>query len=422
MATPDQVQATVNASIPDGESNFTRMLKGYGPSTKIPVFDNNPHKFANWRNQLHHYLLVLDVYKYLKLVNITESQNKDLYMAIANCLTETSLNLVASKAFGKGLEAYKLICQKFLGNADAREAATMIEITDVSQHESETLAIYLDRFEQLKNRLDEFGTIAKSNFYVVLCLRGLHTKYHMFKNIISTGKTPDWDSFKEKIESHSAMMSLDNKKTNQILYIKDQNFATNNSEIYNTQYQVPRNNTKICKRCFGKNHLTEECYSNKYCHQCGNASHNTFECRFQENQNVDYNFRATNYTSPRESRQLLRGPPQQQRGRSAQPRSRGSTPGRTPYTNTQQSHRGRSLTPQGQRSMNNVIIRDNTVNHNNPNFENSEIDQNAHFYKNFETDHNNHENFEKQSDHINNTTQTSNNTETVRPNFNNLFL
>ena len=44
----------------------------------------------------------------------------DLYMAIASCVVDTTLNLVCTQAFGKGREAYKLITQKFVGNANAR--------------------------------------------------------------------------------------------------------------------------------------------------------------------------------------------------------------------------------------------------------------------------------------------------------------
>ena len=145
----------------------------------------------------------------------------DLYLAIASCLTDQSLDLVSTQAFCQGRKAYRLLDQKFLGNKDAREAKTMIEITDVTQLESEELVTYLDRFEILKSRLDEFGTIAKSNFYTILCIRGLHNKYATFKNIISTGKTPDWETFKEMLESHSAMMSLDKKKTNNTMYISE---------------------------------------------------------------------------------------------------------------------------------------------------------------------------------------------------------
>ena len=67
--------------------NIANLLRGNGPHVKIPLFDNDPNKFSNWRNQLHHYLLVLDLYKYIKNdtdIEITESQDMDLYMAIAS--------------------------------------------------------------------------------------------------------------------------------------------------------------------------------------------------------------------------------------------------------------------------------------------------------------------------------------------------
>ena len=89
----------------------------------------------------------------------------DLYLAIASCLTDQSLDLVSTQAFGLGKKAYMLLDQRFLGNADAREAKTMIDITNVTQSESEGLISYLDCFEVLKNRLDAFNTINKCSFY-----------------------------------------------------------------------------------------------------------------------------------------------------------------------------------------------------------------------------------------------------------------
>ena len=276
VAVRDSTAAAVSV-----DSNFQSLFRGNGPATKPPFFDNNPHKFQNWLNQLHHYLLVLDVYGYLNKENITDQQNKDLYKAVASCLVDTSLNLVATQAFGDGLKAYKLICQKFLGNSDAREAATMIEITDVSQHDDETLSKYIDRFETLKNRLDEFGTIAKSQFYVVLCLRGLHTKFAIFKNILSTGKTPEWDAFKEKIESHSGMMSLDNQKCNKILSVS-KTYTPNIVKRGGRNFKkFIDHNSRKCLNCFRTNHSTKNCNSMKFCNNCKNASHNTYECRLK---------------------------------------------------------------------------------------------------------------------------------------------
>ena len=162
---------------------------------------------------------MLGIYSAISDSDISETTNMDLYLAIASCLSEQALDLISTQAFGQGKKAYKLLDQKYLGNADAREAKTMIEITNVTQLDSEDMVSFLDRFEVLKSRLDEFGTINKCSFYTILCIKGLHPKYNTFKNIICTGKTPSWELFKEKLESHSAMMSLDRQKSGKVLNV-----------------------------------------------------------------------------------------------------------------------------------------------------------------------------------------------------------
>ena len=264
------------------ESNVFKLLRGFGHHAKIPVFDNNPDNFANWKNRLHHYLLMLDLYKHLNGADaISESQDKDLYMAIASCVIDTTLNLICTQAFGQGREAYRLINQKFTGNADARETATMMEISECKQGESEGLSKYLDRFEQIKNRIDEYKIVSKSTFLVVLCLNGLNSKYATFKSIISTGKMPDWVTFKERIESHAAIMSLNNTKTNKVLNISD-SYIPKIIKTRGTHFKkkfIKFGNK--CLNCYGRNHTTKNCNSDKFCDHCKNASHNTNDCRLK---------------------------------------------------------------------------------------------------------------------------------------------
>ena len=263
--------SNVRSTLPPGQSIFLPRLSGYGHSNlKAPLFDNNPFSYLYFKNKLHHYLLMLGIYSALSDNEISETTDMDLYLAIANCLSEQSLDLVSSQAFGKGLKAYRLLDQKYLGNADAREAKTMIDITNITQFETEDLVSYLDRFEVLKSRLDEFKTINKCNFFTILCIKGLHPKYATFKDIITTGKTPTWENFKERVESHAAMMSISSAKTSKILHISARDSPNKVGQTYNTQV------TQFCKRCLGRNHVSDNCYSKKYCKVCKNASHNTF--------------------------------------------------------------------------------------------------------------------------------------------------
>ena len=330
---PKQVNASVDEC---GGSGVAKLLRGYGPHAKIPLFDNDPNKFSNWRNQLHHFLLVLDLYKYLNNeTEITESQDMDLYMAIASCVAGTTLNLVCTQAFGQGHEAYKLITQKFVGNADARETVSMLEITECKQGESESLTSYLDRFEQLKNRIEEFKIVTKNTLLVVLCLNGLNSKYAIFKNIMSTGKMPDWATFKEKIESHAAIMNLNTTKSNKVLNISDRYFPKV-VKTRGTNFKKFNKFRPKCLKCLGKYHTTKNCTSDKFCEHCQNASHNTVDCRLKHKSS--FNASQGNNLPGRS-----RGRYTQNRGRN---QNRGRGRGNRPHYGAYRGGRGKFSTPQ----------------------------------------------------------------------------
>ena len=173
---PFRNQFNAPLSMAPVQSIFARGRSGYVPSTanfKPPTFNNDPYKYCDFKNKLNHYLLMLGIYSAITDADISETTDMDLYLAITNCLSEKSLDLVSTQAFGKGKRAYMLLDQKYLGNADAREAKCMIDITNASQADTEDLISYIDRFELLKSRLDAFNTINKCSFYSILCIRGL---------------------------------------------------------------------------------------------------------------------------------------------------------------------------------------------------------------------------------------------------------
>ena len=276
------------------------LLRGYGQQTagKFPVFDNDMSKFSNWKNSLMHYLLVNGQHDHIDKTNISDSENLALYLAIANCLQGTSLNLIQSQAFLDGQKAYKLLCQKYLGNSDAREAKNMFNLAILNQGENEGIPSYVTRIEHIKHNLDEFGTIRNSNYFVIMALKGLNSKFHTLKTVINSDKIPDWEIFKERLESHGAMSNFDQKQSNQILNITN---PSNVPNIYHNRNQSNYNrfhldNTK-CSNCFGP-HKTYECRSVKYCNKCQNASHNQNECRYI-NQNGNYRGQGTSgYNTP----------------------------------------------------------------------------------------------------------------------------
>ena len=305
--------------LPTRQSIFQPRPLGYGTAQlKAPVFDNDAFKYTYFKNRMHHYLLMLGIYPSIVDSEISETTDMDLYLAIASCLTDQSLDLVSTQAFGQGQKAYRLLDQKFLGNADAREAKTMIEITSITQKDHEDMVPFLDRFEVLKSRLDEFGTINKCSFYTILCIKGLHPKYETFKNIICAGKTPSWELFKEKLESHSAMMSLDKQKSGKVLNVTKFTPKIVKRGRGNFKKFVDSNSRK-CLNCFGRSHTTKNCQSTKWCKNCSNASHNTVECRLKHQFTIQAN--QGNQNHPEQPRS---GYPSNQRR--TQPRGRGNRP------------------------------------------------------------------------------------------------
>ena len=189
------------------------LRSGYGNSRKPrPLFNNSINNFHDFHNQLKHYLLVNGLYQHINTKDITASDNLALYLAVAGCLQGRSLQLVQNAAFANGQKAYRLICQKFLGNKDCREARSMMLLASATQHENESLGDYISRLEGIKNQLEEFDTIKNNNYYVIKALHGLHMQYETLKTVININKLPTWEDLKEIVESHGSMLGLDIKK------------------------------------------------------------------------------------------------------------------------------------------------------------------------------------------------------------------
>ena len=320
-------------------NHILSLLRGFGTQNagKFPIFDNEASKFSNWKNSLMHYLLVNGQHDHIDKTNISDPENLALYLAIANCLQGTSLHLIQSQAFKDGQKAYKLLCQKYLGNSDAREAKNMFNLALLSQGENEGISSYVTQIEQMKHNLDEFGTIRNSNYFVIMALKGLNSKYNTLKTIINSDKIPDWDIFKERLESHGAMSNFDQKQSNQILNITN---PSNVPHIYHNRNRSNNSrfyldNTK-CSNCFGQ-HKTYECRSVKFCNTCQNASHNQVECRYiNQNGNQSGRGRSSGYNRSSRGRFNTHRGYAQRRGPGNRGLSnRGSTTGRAGINNVE---------------------------------------------------------------------------------------
>ena len=341
VSTDDLPTQTVNpltTALRNLDPDLLRSLTGYGQPARqgIEKFDGEPQNFKNFRINLKHQLLITGISHYLDAPEISETDNLALYIAIAACVKDSALSLIQTQAVGKGQKAYQLLMQKYLGNKDAREARAMLQLACLKQGENEALNSYVARIENIKLELEEFGTIRNDNFFVIMALNGINSKNALIKAILNSDKIPTWDIFKERLESHGAM-TMFSTQDNQILNVNHNQPQIQNSRRPNYRRFLP--STRKCNNCFGPNHTTEECISNKFCERCQNGSHNTEDCKFLKPTNPqqvkfgnDYNTRGQ----------------QQRRGR-----------GNRPFFNATRGHRGQSFT-RGRGRLNNVVQTENT--------------------------------------------------------------
>ena len=235
---------------------------------------------------------------------------------------------------------------------------------------------------------------------------------------MSTGKMPDWATFKEKIESHAAIMNLNNTKSNKVLNISDRYFPKV-VKTRGTNFKKFNKFRPKCQRCFGKYHTTKQCTSEKFCEHCKNASHNTDDCRLKHK-----SFFASqgNNNLPGRSR----GGYNQNRGRN----QRGKGRGNRPHYGAYRGGRGKFTSPQNhvnfvQENYNNFSDFENIPNTSNNNgnndfLENQQysgiVDTNA---QNFQSQRGNKRKRQNQNQnfHYVNNVQEGNAT-----NFNNMFL
>ena len=339
-----------NADIGSLPQELLKSLRGFGShsASRIPFFDNKSEHFNNWLLQLKHFLLIQNLQDHLQATAINATDNLALYMAIASCLNGSSLELVQTQAFANGQEALRLLKQKYLGNYHCREAKSMIALATLKQGESEDLSSYMTRCENIVNDIEEFKTIRNSNFYTTMALNGINGKYEIFKTIISSDKIPEWPVFKERLESHGSMSSLD-KPSNRILNVTSNNSPHIIKNRSNRNYAKFVNN-KSCQKCLAKGHNTADCWSTKYCGICNNASHDELYCRYASNQQANHGTRGITNNSRRGF------VPQRQ---SFNPRGRGAA-ARRPYYVATRGNRGRTITSTTGRGRINNILHNNS--------------------------------------------------------------
>ena len=188
-------------------------LRGYaGPSSsagQIPKFDPKTQEWHTFNLSLQHYLLINNLLNQLKNTDITNANNLALFLAISNCLTGEALEIAQNEALGDGQRLYKLLTNKYLGNNDAREATVLIELCDLKLNENESIRDFITRVSKIKFQINEFKLINKSNVLSTLVLRAIRDRYKVFvDNIYSSGKIPQWNLLKEKLESYVAINNV----------------------------------------------------------------------------------------------------------------------------------------------------------------------------------------------------------------------
>ena len=139
------------------DSDTLRGLKGYGSAAKTPEFSHDHNLFVSFLAKLRHYLLVHNQIKHLHNKDISAEDNLSLYIAIANCLKGEALDLVQQQSFGNGILSYNKLCQKYLGNLEARKTKAMFDLLTLTQGQNESIYDLISRVDRIKHQLEEFG-------------------------------------------------------------------------------------------------------------------------------------------------------------------------------------------------------------------------------------------------------------------------
>ena len=294
------IESTNNTFNLDNIDNETlRSLKGYGLASKPPEFSHDHTLFSGFQSKLKHYLLVNNVLKFLEAPEISQNDNITLYVAIANCLKNEALELVQQESFGDGQRSYKLLCQKYLGNTEARKTNALFALLTLTQGENESITSLVTRVDQIKHQLDEFGTINDPCLYTVQTLIALNNKYDIFFANMSGSKTLPWEEFKVYLESHETLRKIK----------KDRNTVGTGSvnTTFKVNFKKHLKSKLICDNCYGVGHKAKDCYSDKWCNHCRNGSHNEHMCRNKHNNDGRASSRRGSHASYSDRRNTTRG-------------------------------------------------------------------------------------------------------------------
>ena len=269
---------TANKKSSSIDPKIMETLKGHGQAARPPQKFSNEHSdFSAFQGSMKHYLLMTDQLKHLESEDIAKNDNLTLYMAIANCLEGEALHLVQEQAFADGQMAYKLLCTKYLGNAEARKTKILFELFNTRQDKNQSIPSLSSQIDRARTIVDEFDCIKDPCIYTVVCLIALLPKHNQFFTNMSSGKTLPWDEFKEHLDSYNALSIIKENRNKQQV----------NSQVNHVKHWKTK--PPQCTNCYKNGHKHYECTSSYWCTRCNNASHNTDHCTYISN-----NFRGRN--------------------------------------------------------------------------------------------------------------------------------
>ena len=248
----------------------TDLLKGltghgnHSSSLRVPTFHGKPEKFTVFKHKLDNHLLINNLHHVIEDESCDTSYNLALYLHITSCLEGEAFQHISANSNRDGRKAYKLLCQKYQGNAHAQKGKAYDDLNNLKQRENESISSYITRCDLIIEVMTTFNCINDSHYYVSCAMKGLLPKYSIFKSVLrSNEEYPSWDQFKIRIQNFCQLDNTD--ETTQIM-----NVNTNNSNVpiikkkqnHHKKFikNKPHHDSDIyCTYCDTKTHFSNNC-------------------------------------------------------------------------------------------------------------------------------------------------------------------
>ena len=245
-------------------------LSGNGASAfglKGPEFRGNDGKFNIFKYKLDNWLMTNDLYKVIDDETCEPRLNLALYLHIANCLDGEPLNHICANAKQDGRKAYKILCEKYLGNIHARKQKIYTELATLKQKENESISTYISRIDMLIEQISVYKVFNDSTYFVTCAMTGLLPKYEIFKAVVNSSEDyPTWPQFKIRIQNHAQLNTPTD--TSHILAV-----MANNPPV--SIVKSKKNNNRKFKNNYHKT-------ANMYCTYCDTKTHFSSDCRHKD--------------------------------------------------------------------------------------------------------------------------------------------